>query len=118
MSAPMSLQGAFSTVWEHAKKGERSAEAVYGNRCLYFGPANRNCFLGVLMPGEWSESEDIETLTAEEARARLIESGILSEDVGADSLAELQWIHDKFDPSEWNARLRRFAHEHNLSVEE
>jgi hypothetical protein len=115
---PMNLQQAFSVIWTHAQKRERSTEAIYKSRCLYFGPENRNCFLGALMPKEWSKSEDIEALNAEEVRTRLVGHGILSEEISAHSITRLQCIHDKDDPEEWNARLRKFATEHNLIVEE
>lgn len=104
-------QDAFNKVWERAKNKVRSVSQL-GNP-QYRPVGKPPCFAGVLIDDKHYdlllEGHRADNLSVYKA---IVASGYPS-DV---DYANLQYIHDMNQPSEWNRLLIQYAVEHKLSV--
>lgn len=112
----MRAQEIYSKVRQHLLT--QNAKSVHGmmNKCAYRGTDGRSCAVGCLIPDELYRTS-LEGGTVDRADvARLLKGlGITHENL--DLVADLQWCHDQYLPSQWEEELCRIACKYRLEPE-
>lgn len=87
--------------------------------CMYREPQGRMCFVGALIPDDLY----IKEVEGRNVRAIVraypeISRKVLPSDLAAEEsvcfLENMQYIHDRFDPSAWEVEFRKYADSFNL----
>ncbi len=97
-------------VIEHAKLGIVSLDD--SGHCLYRGPNGTKCFIGALIPDEAYE-ERFESNAVSDMPDVLEAAGLSPEQ--ATLADDLQYIHDRTDPSRWIEKLTALRRKYNRS---
>ena len=115
----MTDQQAFNKAVRHTlKQGKRSTTNVLRydgstyERCAYRGDGGLKCSFGVLIP-----DEEYYALLEGKSSTKIINSGHVRSvmHLNPDLFRDVQVVHDKFLPHEWEAKFRAIANDFGLT---
>lgn len=121
----MSKQEMFNKVWKHFVVDKQHKSSRYGGTCLYRGPNNTKCAVGVLIPDD-AYNTDMDNERFDNRISSLIKRyPHLKKYVGDDVvfLTHLQRCHDSTYSDNWftvtmESILKEFAQKFDLTIPE
>ena len=105
----------FDAAWEQAKSRQKSVDEH--GACLYVGPSGERCFVGAALDEETAkEFNDLGSCYTLFYKKLIAVADLTGS--GESFISRLQRVHDDYDPSDWELRLREFAERWDLTVPE
>lgn len=109
----------FDKVVDHLLKQNAKSETSPGGFCKYRGPNGLKCAVGFLISdAAYSESIECKSVVDAKVKAALAKSRVSITEDNINMLSELQYMHDRYEVSEWAivaARLRENLIRQNLA---
>lgn len=108
----------FDKVVAHLLKQNAKSETSPGGFCKYRGPNGLKCAVGFLISDKaYSDSIEYASVVDDKVKVALAKSGVSITEDNILMLTDLQYLHDRYEVSEWAkeaAKLRKIYVQNNL----